>query len=132
MLTNVIEMDRQKMRCNNTMGRGDGGQQRRLSSVVNLSHLACCSCLHIIGVAGLHHASHLYMMWLLMRLVIMSFCLSAACLHYVSRERVNPAHVWKFILISMENEFEDLHAGDILDQESLEYERNVYTRYSSK
>lgn len=54
------------------------------SSVVNLSVLAYCSCLPIIRVPGLHHASNLYMMWLLMRLVIVPFHLSAACLHYVS------------------------------------------------
>lgn len=67
-------------------GRGMGGWFSRQS-------LACYSRLPIIRVAGLHHAGHLYMIWLLMCSVTAPFRLSAACLHYVEGALASPAQV---------------------------------------
>lgn len=73
-------------------GRGLGGVVEGWFELSRQS-LACYSRLLIIRVAGLHHAGHLYMIWLLMCLVIAPFRLSAACLHHVRRALVNPAQV---------------------------------------
>ena len=101
------------------MREGQGNEEGVGESVVNSSRLANWSCLLIIRVAGLHHASHLYMIWLLICLVNVPIRLSEARPHYGSRAVMTAAPVWE--------QWGEIYFGDVSVQQVLEYEREMFT-----